>query len=635
MNPPLIFPRLLLRSGAACALLASLSPLSQAANWSGILSPERAADWSQAGMPEGIPNRTTIFRTIAPGASAEDINSAIASCPSGQVVQLAAGTFSLSSSIDFANHSGVTLRGAGADQTFLLFTQGDDRKGKGSDSSDADIRVKNFDVSLPHYEDHTSRSPNNVADWTDGYAQGATEITLSSTAGVVPGKSVLCLDQLDDSDTGNDTIWVSQTKGVSGVEGPGGAGRKGRAQMQMVLATAVHGNTVTISPGLYMPNWRSSQKPGAWWANSLISGVGIEDLSIDHSNSRSKSSILLYNATRCWVKGIRDINSNRNHVWFHLANHCVVRDNYFYGTQFKWYLSYGVETYMGADNLVENNIFQHIVSPMIVNGSGAGTVFAYNYAVDDYYADDYARRTKIRVWFLAANAMHAAGTDMMLIEGNDSNGLIADYIHGTHNLVTAFRNQFIGWEPGMNRSTVPINLFTGSRYFNLVGNVLGRPGYHDTYECSPPDGKNGNTAIYLLGWSGSEGNSRPPLKDDPRVAGTLVRWGNYDTVTQRAHWDASEMPSGLAQLANPVPADHKLPASFFLSEKPSWWGKTPWPSVGPDVTGGDDPTGHVYANPAELCYRSLPKDTSYPVDEVGNSILVFNASRYYPSPTAP
>jgi len=628
-------PRSHRRLGAACALLACLCQSSSAANWSGILSPERAADWSKAGMPEGIPNRTTIFKTLAPGATADEINAAIASCPSGQVVLLSAGTYPLSSSIDFANHGDVTLRGAGADQTFLIFTQGDDRKGKGSDGSDADIRIKNFDAGLPHYEDHSSGNPSNSAEWTDGYAQRATEITLSSTANLIPGKSVICLDQLDDSDAGSETIWVSQKKGISGVEGPGGSGRKGRAQMQMVLAAAVHGDRVTISPGLYMPNWRPSQKPGAWWSNSFISGVGIEDLSIDHINSRSKSAILLYNATRCWVKGIRDLNSNRNHVWFHLANHCVVRDSYFYGTQNKWFLSYGVETYMGADNLVENNIFQHVVSPMIANGTGAGTVFAYNYAVDDYYADDYARRTKIRVWFLGSNVMHAAGTDMMLIEGNDSTGLIADYIHGTHNLVTAFRNQFIGWEPGMSRSTVPINLFTGSRYFNLVGNVLGEPGYHDTYECATPAGKNANTSIYLLGWSGNDGSSKPPLKDDPKVEGTLVRWGNFDTVTKQAHWDASEMPSGIGPLANPVPADHRLPASFYLSQKPGWWGNMPWPAIGPDVTGGDDPTGHVYANPAERYYRSAQRDESYPVDEVGNRILVFNGSRYYTSSSAP
>jgi hypothetical protein len=635
MNLPFHSSPIRRRVAVATAVLGCLSQACLAANWSGILSPERAMDWSKAGIPGGIPSRTTTYRTFAPGVKAAEINEAIATCPGGQVVQLGAGTYTLHSRIDFAGHSDVTLRGAGADRTFLIFLDGPERNGKGADETDTDIAITNFDTKQPHFEDSVAGTPSNTADWTDGYAQGATQITLGSTAHVVPGKTILCLDQLDDSDTDTGTIWVSQKKGISGVEGPGGAGRKGRAQMQMVLATAVQGNTVTISPGLYMPNWRRSQNPGGWWANAVVSGDGVEDLSIDHLHSGSKSGILIFNATRCWVRGVRDLNSNRDHVWFYLATHCVVRDSYFYGTQNKWFLSYGVETYMGADNLVENNIFQHVVSPMIVNGSGAGTVFGYNYAVDDYYADDYARRTKIRVWFMASNGMHAAGTDMMLIEGNDALGLNADYIHGTHHLLTVFRNQFIGWEPGMSRSTVPIYLFTHSRYFNLVGNVLGKPGYHDNYECSPPDGIKGDTSIYLLGWSSNGGHAAPPLSVDPAVVRTLMRWGNYDTVTKEPQWNASEVPSGLSLLANPVPADHRLPSSFYLSAKPSWWGTTPWPAIGPDVTGGDDLTGHVYANPAEVCYRNAPRDDSYPVDEAGNRILVFNASRYYGSSAAP
>jgi hypothetical protein len=336
------------------------------------------------------------------------------------------------------------------------------------------------------------------------------------------------------------------------------------------------------------------------------------------------------------VKGIRDLNSNRDHVWFYLATHSVVRDSYFYGTQNQWFLSYGVEVFMGADNLVENNIFQHIVSPMITNGTGSGTVWAYNYAVDDYYADDYAKRTKIRVWFMGANYLHAAGTEMMLMEGNDSTGLVADDIHGTHHLITAFRNQFIGWEPGMTRQTVPVNLVAGSRYFNLVGNILGKAAYHTHYEDLAPDGVDGDTSIYTLGWSGNGGHGAPPLKNDPAAAATLMRWGNYDTVTQQVQWQASEVPSGIAPLANPVPANHRLPPSFYLLSKPDWWGTMPWPAIGPDVTGGDDPTGHVYANPAELCYRNAPRDDSYPEDPSGNRILVFNADRYYhAAPTTP
>jgi hypothetical protein len=73
-------------------------------------------DWSQAGVSGGIRNRTTICATLNPGATAGQINSAIAACPSGQVVKLNAGTYSLSSGIDFNARSSVTLRGDGPDR---------------------------------------------------------------------------------------------------------------------------------------------------------------------------------------------------------------------------------------------------------------------------------------------------------------------------------------------------------------------------------------------------------------------------------------------------------------------------------------------------------------------------------------
>src|SRR5438105_2886663 len=92
--------------------------------WSGIIAPSRAIDWTQAGVVGGIPNRTTICSTLSPGATASQINTAIANCPSGQVVKLNAGTYTLTSGIVFNNKSNVTLRGAGPDQTFLLFSGG-------------------------------------------------------------------------------------------------------------------------------------------------------------------------------------------------------------------------------------------------------------------------------------------------------------------------------------------------------------------------------------------------------------------------------------------------------------------------------------------------------------------------------
>src|SRR6185503_18610015 len=97
------------------------------------IAASRRIDWSQAGVSGGIPNRSTICATLNPGATAAQINSAIAACPAGQVVKLNAGTYSLSSGIDFNARSNVTVRGDGPDRTFLVFTGGVSCGGLGAD----------------------------------------------------------------------------------------------------------------------------------------------------------------------------------------------------------------------------------------------------------------------------------------------------------------------------------------------------------------------------------------------------------------------------------------------------------------------------------------------------------------------
>ncbi len=87
-------------------------------------------------------------------------------------------------------------------------------------------------------------------------------------------------------------------------------------------------------------------------------------------------------------------------------------------------------------------------------------------------------------------------------------------------------------------STTPFAARAYNRAFNIVGNVIGQAGYHDTYESyatSPTAGVNGSkvdTSIYSLGWTGNTGNggcNTPPVCD-AAVRSTLMRWGNYDTV---------------------------------------------------------------------------------------------------------
>jgi hypothetical protein len=605
MRNKILFPLL--------ATLFFFSAFAQAQLWTGIIDPSRAVAW-QPGIPGGVPSRTTVCATLNPGATASQISAAIAACPSGQVVYLNAGTYNLSSSIDFGGTSNVTLRGAGPTNTNLVFSAG-----SGCGGPIADVCV---DGSF-----NWNGGPQHTASWTGGYSQGATQITLSTTAGLSVGQ-VLILDQDNDAaDTGQvfvcDTTACSSEGGTPGrncsssgtVSGCTAGENLDRNQQEYKLVTAIDGNTVTISPGLYLPNWRSSQNPGVFWATALIRASGIENLTLDHSSSNEVSGTVFFNAYQCWMKNVRSIRGNRNHVWLQYSAGVVVRDSYFYGTLNAETLSYGVEPWQSADLLVENNVFQAVTTPILV-GNTSGSVFAYNYDINNTYNVNPTWQMPGPTW------AHDAGVGMNLIEGNAGTGFMEDAIHGTHNFSTVFRNQYSGLAPGQTLQTVPIILMSYSRYDNVIGNVLGTAGYHTHYQSNEPTAGSCNTSIYNLGWSGPVCANGAPVPQDPVVISTLMRWGNYDVANGAAQYNASEVPSGISSYSNPVPASHSLPSSFYLTAQPSWWGSVAWPPAGPDVSGGTGPGGHAYAIPSQNCYAN---------GTFTNGIMNFDASNCYGS----
>ena len=575
-------------------VLLFIPAVSRAQAWSGIIAPSRAIDWSTAGVPGGIPNRSAICATLSPGATTAQINSALSSCAANGVVFLNAGVYNLSSGITFGSKNNVTLRGAGANATFLIF------------SSSSGCNGLSSSICIPGTNQYAG-GPNNVANWTAGYSKGTTQITLSSTTNLVAGSSIIELDQLDDTNTDTGSIWVCQSTSCS-TEGPSGGGRSGRVQGHMARVTAINGNVVTIDPPLYMPNWRADRSPGAWWANSIRTGDGIENLSITNAIGGT-SAIVIMNAKDSWVQGVRSINANRNHVFLYLSSHVTVRDSYFYETQNHASVSYGIEVFQGGDYLIENNIFERVTAPMNMNGSGSGTVFGYNFNRDDTYTN--------ASWMQAGMWLHSGGVDNILFEGNNSVGFTSDAIHGTHHFITLFRNQLYGWETGKTAQTTAANIYSYSRYFNVIGNVLGKSGYHTLYEDSPTNNVDGNKSAYTIGFLGNGGTG----STDSLTYNSMFRWGNFDTVTNTAKFQSSEVPNGLSLYGNPVPASQNLPASFYLNGRPAWWGTMPFPATGPDVSGGTEYSGKHYANPAQRCYNTTPKDSS--------GTLSFNADACY------
>lgn len=589
--------------------------------WSGIIAPSRAIDWTNAGA-SSMPNRTTVCSTLNPGATAAQINAAISACPSGQVVFLNAGTYNLNTGLTLGK-SNVTLRGAGPNQTFLVF------------SGSTDCMVGGTDICVTDGRGFNPTNPGHTANWTAGYNVGTNSITLDNTAGLAVG-DILMLDQLNDIDADTGNVWICSTTDICSTQGDGEVRRPNRSQSQAVVVTAINGSTVTFASRLYMPNWRVSQQPGAWWDSvHSTSGVGIENLSLDHSASNQFSGISISGVWNWWIKNIRSINANRAAVWVYGATRGTIRDSYFYGTLNAESQSYGIETDQASDILVENNIFQHMAVPMPAGEAVTGSVYGYNFAIDDYYVAG-----GNTAWMQAMNYHHSAGISFHLYEGNTGPGFAADQIHGTSFFMTGFRNRWTGWDIGKNQQTDAVHIYSSNRYFNIVGNVLGTSGFHTTYECYPVSMTTaGCTAgpslsIYMLGWSGNE-QKYPTLNNDILVRATTMRWGNYDTINNAARFIPLEVPNLLSKYANAIPGSQALPPSLYLPSSPSWWvtpwGTPPWPAIGPDVTGGNLPgvSGHANAIPALLCYTNSPIDTKYG----SSNVLLFNGSACYSTQT--
>ena len=500
-----------------------------------IIPQDRRITWD-AGVAGGIPNRTTIYTNLPTSVTVSDINNAISRCPSNQVVLLSAGSYTLSGQL-VMSRSHVTLRGAGPTKTTLRFT---------NTSPWGLVYFIGGGYQEP---------PPYIRDWTAGYAKGATTITLSSVASLAVG-DLICLDQLSDYNLVN----------PYGNEGlcdycAGSRLNGDRGQEQYVTVTGISGNNVSISKPLYLDNWSSSLNPQVFYYGNSVKFSGIEDLKIDNSGASGDYNVNMYNAQNCWVKGIESAIARIAHI---KTLHCArieVRDSYLHETKNYASESYGIAAYNVSDLLAENNIMFTVTTPLQLTAC-SGSVFAYNYMTNLRYDVSSS-------WLVGGIIGHGVHTYMNLIEGNVTPSIYFDFIHGSGSHNTIFRNRSAGWETNRTSNTFPIALEATNRYFNIVGNVLGKAGYHNLFEAVNIDGYGGDKAIYLLGYFDT---SHSLTRYDLAVSTTILRHGNYDYVTRLTQW-------------NPTILDLNIPNSLYLSGKPIWWDSSPWPPIGPDVPG--------------------------------------------------
>jgi hypothetical protein len=530
---------LLLVSQTAFGLIlpAGRAPNTNTAPWSGLV-----------GVDGGIPTVTTIYTNLTSSATPVQINAAIAACPSNQVVQLGAGTYTINSPLNLSKN-GVVLRGAGPNQTILILSGG---QYLGS------IYVEGWGGAAYNGVDAS-------ANWTSGYAQGSSNIVLSSTSGLSVGM-IIGLDQL------NDNVDVTTTS----YEGCSQCGRSGRSQVQYTEIRAISGNTVTIWPPLLMPNFRSSQSPGAfWYTTPAVKRVGLENLSVNgtavSTGSDYGENVSFHATWNCWIKNVNSTNlSGLTEASAHFVTweggrteirHCNV-----YGTRMVSMTSYGIV--LGASScLVEDNTSSDVYG-WLSEYESCGNVIAYNYSTNQ---NDNSSSMAAAFWF------HDAHACMNLLEGNWFNSIFFDDFHGSSGYNVVFRNRLTGYEPGRSDQLNCAQIEPSSHYNSYVGNVLGTVGVHSqrlsAYSTGP---QNGNAVLYI-------GYSREVVSSDASCYSTFYDHGNYDVVTRTN--------SGVVWSTN---SDHSIPSSLYLTSKPSYWGANQnWPPFNP-------------ANPAAASMTNIP-----------------------------
>jgi hypothetical protein len=227
--------------------------------------------------------------------------------------------------------------------------------------------------------------------------------------------------------------------------------------------------------------------------------------------------------------------------------------------------AYGIPLYdFSCANLIEDNILSGLHVGMNGNYGASGNVFAYNYELDGI--SDSNENPGMNT--------HGVHTYMNLFEGNYcEDKMLADWTHGSSSNNTMFRNRVTGENVNSNndsRCTTSIEYY--NRYWNIVGNILGKngPGGQNKYiEDSVNSGDGSLGTILKIGGEINVNNDFNPSDANSYTTGSFILiHGNYDTVQDTITYDSNV-------------SDHTLVKSYYLASKPTFFGALKFPPYDP------------------------------------------------------
>lgn len=364
-----------------------------------VIPDDRRIDWSSAGVPGGIPDRTTNCTTSAcntlcgsgapttctsEGATvtAASISAAITSAGTDQVVRLPAGTFSLDSQLTIYK-SHVVLRGMGKGETILQPTHA--------------INAGDYHIVVGKggYLDATGKSggtPQEVRAITSGATKGSTSIVASDVSTLAVGQTILISAAKE--------TWMWERNGTYP-----------NLPTQIVMISDIVGNTIHFSPALtydFSHNAAYARSLASIYGSAWLpyQYIGIEDLTIDgalsganEANVSPSQVIHIANAAYSWIRNIEIKNFMASGISVNNGLQNTITGNTIHDGD-AWRENHGVFL---ADNdtmnVVENNTCYNLWACAGAPWSfgGAGNVYSYNYShnpirfysfINDYTGND-------------------------------------------------------------------------------------------------------------------------------------------------------------------------------------------------------------------------------------------------------
>ena len=551
--------------------------------------------------------------TVSPlGGSQDDttdIQSAVNACPLGQVVKLAAGTFTIAEGNYVLLNKGITLRGAGPGVTTLQRTNGSKLGNDNPGSNPSPLII----VGPQEYNNNQTATA-----LTADIAGGSSSVQVTSTSGFSVGQ-IVYLDEASGAawqtdPEGYGQIWASPDFRVvwikhnpaqgfddftSTSQYPYQSGTAGcwfsncdRPTAEIKRISAISGKTITFDTPATISYRVSHQAQLYYWASQPTENAGVESLTVSGGDD---DNIMFTWCAYCWAYQVE------NTLW--LGDGFAINDSFrvqleeIYVHKAVWPVpgggGYAISLANGSSEvLIENSISVQANKVMVARSSGAGSVVGYNY-MDDGFISGAAEAGEDAWQEIGLNGSHMVGSHHMLFEGNYGFNMDSDFTHGNaiyhsyfRNYATGYRRQFTDYLNSVDVDDInslpgpsngPLRAAGAMAYtywMSWVGNVLGTSGhtsgwvYQSTSQTAP--------GIWMLGWY-----DYSPYKDDPKVASTAFRDGNFDYLTNSVNWASGA---------------HSLPNSLYLTQKPAFFsagkGYT-WPWVNP--TGSPQ----FYTNPAK------------------------------------